>query len=149
MPRRFGGQHKWIRQVAMSADGKRAVSVSGNVPLEGGEPQPDDDTTISCRTLPGGFELTRFFAHKNTVSSVAMSADGRHVLSGSVDGTVRLFDVDARKELAVFAAHPIVRGVALARDGRFAVSCGSDRTVRLWRLPDLKSAGVVPPANRR
>jgi len=68
--------------------------------------------------------------------SLAFSRDGRRVLSGSDDHTVRLWEVKTGKELARFTGHAnAVTTVALSQDGRFALSGGIDNTVRLWRLP--------------
>jgi WD40 repeat protein len=76
---------------------------------------------------------------------VAISPDGRRVLSGSDDQTVRLWDVNTAKELHRFAGHRgRVWGVAFSPDGRFALSCGEDRTIRLWRLPDPPPAKENP-----
>jgi WD40 repeat protein len=134
-PRRLPGHTGWIRQVAVSADGKRAASVSGNTGIAGANPAPDNDSTVICRALPAGNVLARFTAHRNTVTSVTLTATGDRVLSGSTDGTARLFDMDGKKELIAFQAHPMVFGVALLPDGRLALTCGSDRRLVLWRLP--------------
>jgi tRNA A-37 threonylcarbamoyl transferase component Bud32 len=64
-----------------------------------------------------------------------LSTDGRHLLSGDRDATVRLWDVASGTELARCAGHRNrVTSVAFSRDGRWAVSGSADRTVRVWDL---------------
>lgn len=135
-PRRLAGHQSWVRQVALSADGQRAASVSGNAVISGEVPAVPGNALV-CHSLSDGKELARFDTyHTHTITSVALTAAGSRVLSGCADGTMRLFDVDEKKELAAFKAHPVVRGVALSPDERFALSCGNDRKLWLWRLPD-------------
>ena len=66
------------------------------------------------------------------VSSVAISIDGRTIVSGGVDGTVRLWSSNG-KQLAELKGHqgPVI-SVAISIDGRTIVSGGYDGTVRLW-----------------
>lgn len=66
-------------------------------------------------------------------NSMAFSTDGKRALFASADKTVRLWDVDAGRELRRFVGHTAsVWSVAFAPDGRTALSGSADRTVRLW-----------------
>jgi WD40 repeat protein len=75
-------------------------------------------------TLPG---------HTARVAALAFTPDGRLLASAAWDGTARLWDVAAGKELASFEAGtpqlPIT--VALSRDGRLLTAAGPDG-LRLW-----------------
>jgi WD40 repeat protein len=67
------------------------------------------------------------------VTSVSVSADGKRVLTGGFDKTLRLWDAGTGKELHVFRGHTgPVTSVALSPDGTRALSAGSDNSVRLW-----------------
>jgi WD40 repeat protein len=66
---------------------------------------------------------------------VAASADGRTAVSGSQDGTVRVWDLAGGGSTAVLQGHTDrVCSVAVAADGRTAVSGSDDETVRVWDL---------------
>ncbi len=67
------------------------------------------------------------------VNSVAFSPDTRYILSGSDDGTVRLWEVVNGKELHVFEGHTgKVTSVAFSPDGRHILSGGYDNQIILW-----------------
>ena len=71
--------------------------------------------------------------HTNKVRSVAFAPDGRSLISGSFDLTLRLWELATLKERCQFRVHSGgVRSVALNADGRLLASGGVDRTVRLW-----------------
>ena len=51
----------------------------------------------------GNHEVVREFrGHSGPVTGIALSGDGRHALTGSADGTCRLWDVKTGSELAVY-----------------------------------------------
>src|SRR5262249_39541361 len=81
---------------------------------------------LSCDVLTG---------HNGSISGVAITEDGRMVVSGSHDGTVRVWDVEMGVCLSVFKGHlGAVLGVAISANGRVAVSGSSDTTVRVWEV---------------
>jgi WD40 repeat protein len=68
-----------------------------------------------------------------------ISPDGKRILSGSQDTTMRLWDVDNGTEILKLEGHSnSVRGVALSPDGKRALSAGWDMTVRLWDVENGK-----------
>jgi len=79
--------------------------------------------------------FTEFTGHEGPVTSVAVTPDGRHVVSGSRDNTVRLWALATGKEVQRFTGHQSsVNSVAVTPDGRHVVSGSWDNTVRLWDL---------------
>jgi WD40 repeat protein len=51
--------------------------------------------------------------HSGSVYSVAYSPDGKHLVSGSYDNTVKVWDAQTRKEVNVLLSSPyrLLRGV--------------------------------------
>jgi WD40 repeat protein len=83
--------------------------------------------------------VRRFTGHSDYVNSVAVTPDGKYVVSGSGDNTVRLWDLATGKEVRRFTGHESgVMSVAVTPDGRYVVSGSEDKTIRLWYIGDLK-----------
>lgn len=64
--------------------------------------------------------------HDGEVTSVACSPDGKHVASGSLDKTARVWEVRAGKETARMTHNELVTTVAFSPTGKYVVSgCAS------------------------
>lgn len=75
------------------------------------------------------------------IASCVFSPDGRTVMCGCHDGSVRLLDVATGKELRRLDKHTNqALGVAFSPDGRMAASGGRDNTIRIWQLPEFVAA---------
>ena len=72
--------------------------------------------------------------HTSSVSSVAFSPDGRHIVSGSQDYTIQVWDAQTGAQVG----NPLeghtksVNSVAFSPDGRHIVSGSWDHTIQVW-----------------
>ena len=114
-----GHSHR-VYGVAVSGDGRRAVSASG-------------DKTLKVWDVESGRELRTLHGHSAAVRGVAVSGDGRLAISASLDKTLKVWDVESGREHRTLHGHSAaVRGVAVSGDGRRAVSASEDKTLKVW-----------------
>ena len=80
-----------------------------------------------------GKKLKRMEGHTGHVRSVAFSSDGKWIVSGSDDRSVRVWDASSGEELKRMEGHTShVQSVAFSPDGKWIVSGSSDHSVRVW-----------------
>ncbi len=77
--------------------------------------------------------LRVFGGHQKRIRCVAFSPDGRQILTGSNDGTARLWESASGRLLLSFVGHKAsVSCVAFSADGQFVVTGSDDETIRIW-----------------
>jgi len=95
-----------------------------------------EGTPVAGSAGPVG-EIREFKGHTDEIKGVALSNDGHYAVSGSLDQTVRIWNLVAGKEEQVLRGHTKqVWGVAFHPSNRQIVSTSWDTTARLW---DVKS----------
>jgi WD40 repeat protein len=123
------GHHSGVNTVAMSGDGRLAVSASL-------------DETLKVWDLESGSELKTLRGHNGCVYSVAMSTDGRLAVSASQDTTLKVWNLETGQVTHTLEGHTFpVGGVALSPDGRRAISGSWDMTVKIWDLETGREIG--------
>ena len=90
------------------------------------------DNSIRIRN-DDGKELRKLEGHTHAVTSVCAAPDGHHVVSGSLDRSVRVWDVATGRELRKLEGHTHeVAAVCVTPDGRYVLSGSFDHTIRMW-----------------
>jgi len=80
-----------------------------------------------------GSAQKRLTGHGHFVQDVSISSDGQFALSGSWDGTLRLWDLNTGATTRRFVGHSKdVLSVAFSADNRQIVSGSRDRAINLW-----------------
>ena len=83
---------------------------------------------LSSKVVPA-----TFVGHSSAVSSVSFSPDGKRIVSGSGDGTVKVWDAATGQETLTLRGHSgTVFSVSFSPDGQRIVSGSADNTVKVW-----------------
>ena len=79
-------------------------------------------------------ELQTLKGHSDSANSIAFSPDGKTIATGSVDNTVKLWNLEG-KEIQTLKGHSDrVSSVAFSPDGKTIATGSGDNTVKLWNL---------------
>src|SRR5271157_5808756 len=126
--RTLSGHSAYVTGVAVTPDGRRAVSASL-------------DDTLKVWDLKSGRELRTLQGHSAAVRGMAVTADGKRAVSASEDKTLKVWDLESGRVLRTLEGHSFrVTGVAVTPDGQRAVSASFDHTLKLW---DLETGKVL------
>ena len=93
---------------------------------------------ISAQTAPEP-SLTVQTGYSFPINSVAISFDGRTIVTGGDDRTVKVWDVALGRELKTLRGHTeSVTAVDISPNGRTIASGSGDNTVKLWNVDGLE-----------
>eukprot|EP00913_Durusdinium_trenchii_P008989 g8455.t1 len=121
--RQFTGSGPWIGGTAFTPDGRHILTTRG------------PENSIQKWDIASGQSVQTFSGHTKPTNTLAISPDGRRMLSGGVDATVRLWDLKTGKQLRLLSGHQrSVRTVQFSPDGQRALSGGLDKELRIWDL---------------
>ncbi|MFM6628134.1 MAG: WD40 repeat domain-containing protein, partial [Microcystis panniformis] len=80
-------------------------------------------------------ERNRLEGHKDFVTSVNFSRDGKTLVSGSNDKTIKLWNVETGQEIRTLKGHDdFVQSVNFSPDGKTLVNGSWDNTIKLWNV---------------
>ncbi len=129
---RLEGFRSEIRALIFAPDGKRLL-VASHIGAE-------------LWDVAGGRRLVILEGHTAGVTSADLTADGRLAVTGSLDGTARVWDLATGAERHRLPGHDgtTVTAVAFTRDGSRVVTAGKDYRLRVWRVVDGAALQTFP-----
>ncbi|BAY30193.1 WD repeat protein [Nostoc carneum NIES-2107] len=84
-------------------------------------------------TSPGGSLVRTLVGHSSSVKALALTPDGKYVISGSDDNTVKVWNWQIGEELRTLNGHSnSVNAIALTPDGKYVISGSDDNTLKVW-----------------
>lgn len=93
------------------------------------------DKTVKLWNLASMEQVRRYRGHRDFVTDLSFSPNGRMLASAGLDGAIRLWSTSSRGLYRTLHAHKgKVTSLAFASDGDHLVSAGEDGLVRIWDI---------------
>lgn len=125
------GHQDIVYSVAITPDGKRAVSASS-------------DRTLKVWDLASGRCTDTFKGHEEKVYGVAVTPNGKCAVSGSVSGTLKVWDLMFGSCTATLEGHKeTVFSVDITPDGKRVVSGSLAGILKVWDLSSGKCLATM------
>jgi WD40 repeat protein len=123
-----------IESMVISPDGQTLASCS-------------DDNTINLWNLRTNRFTRSFIGHTSNVLSLAVTPNGKILVSGALDG-IRMWDLLQQRPLATLARFDnLIYTLAISPDGRTLASGDRSGVIKLWDLETGKLVRTVPAAH--
>lgn len=133
----FFGYSQEVQTVALNA--KTPILASGD--FEGKITTYNIDTKQHCRTF---FAPNSSTSHGDSVFALAISNDGKNLVSGSADKTIILWELETGKLKRTFKGHTDkVWTVAWSKDGKTIASGSADQSIRLWNIDNYQPPRIL------
>jgi len=118
--RTLEGHTGWVRAVAVTNDGARAISAS-------------DDTTLKVWDLETGEQIRTLEGHTDWVRAVAVTNDGARAISASDDKTLKVWDLETGEVLGTFNGDSALYACSVSPDGNTIVAGEASGRVHFLR----------------
>lgn len=80
--------------------------------------------------------------HEDEVLAVAISPDDNYIASSSIDGTIKLWNMQWFEGESFEGHKDIINTISFSPDSKHIVSASRDRTIRIWDIQKGKQMGV-------
>ncbi len=112
-----------------------AISPDSQLFVTSGDASGGKQRLIKVWNLTTGKEIASFKSHFQRVNVVAISPDGRTLVSGSDDKTIKIWDLFTGELVRTLRGHSdSIQAIAISPDGTTLASGSDDHTIRLWDL---------------
>ncbi|MBN3868918.1 MAG: hypothetical protein HWQ23_00830 [Nostoc sp. JL33] len=80
-----------------------------------------------------GKEIRTLTGHSNGVNSIVFSRDGKTLVSGGQDKTIKLWEVETGREICTLSHFNSVESVAFIFNGGWLAAADDSGNIKIWR----------------
>jgi WD40 repeat protein len=131
-----------VTSVAFSPDGKRIVTGG-----EGGETRKNQQSgEVKVWDAETGHELLSLKGHTGSITCLAFSLDGKHLVTGSTDKTAKIWDGEKNQELlSLKGTIGSITHLAFSSDGQRLFAWDEGKKVQAWSVRDGQPVEPTKP----
>jgi WD40 repeat protein len=131
-----------ILAIKTGLDNVRAVVYSPDSTMFATGGHSEEKEFIKIWDANTGKLIANVTGHTSTVTCLAWTADGRRLISGSCDRSIRTWNTSTWQQITILAEQThTVSAIAISPNDRILASASWDDTTRLWNLGDGQSIG--------
>jgi WD40 repeat protein len=110
-------------------NGVTSIAISNNLLVSASK-----DQTVKVWDINAGTELRTCYGHNKEVTSISFSPDGNQAISGDLDGTIILWDINTCQIVHNFYNESEVKSVAWSPNNAYILSGHDNNAVKLWDI---------------
>ncbi|MEM9326717.1 MAG: WD40 repeat domain-containing protein [Bacteroidota bacterium] len=135
---------QYIHQSRLSEKSARCIC---EIPSRGEVAIGFSDHTIKVLSTKDFQVKWQIDAHQNSVFALALSPDGKFLLSGSRDAHLKVWNTDNYELYESIVAHMYaINHIDFSPNGQYFVTCSMDKSVKVWDASSFKLLKVIDKA---
>jgi hypothetical protein len=123
-----------LHAAEMSRDGAYVGISARKIQIDLARSRRTDVRFISIRDFNTGEELSNIQAHEKDIAGLAFFPDSRFIATAALDGTVKIWDLQAKSSLANLGVDGRVTGLGLSPNGHWLVAADDSGRITIWEV---------------
>ncbi|MEI7489390.1 MAG: WD40 repeat domain-containing protein, partial [Chryseobacterium sp.] len=123
-----------VSTLVITPDGKQLISGSHDKTIKIWNLKGLKDNQPSKLTLS---DLNDSEGHKDWISCLAVTQDNKFLVSGSLDGTIKIWNLENKSKpepINTISINRRINSLAISHDGKILVSGDSGNTIKIWEI---------------
>jgi WD40 repeat protein len=123
-----------LLNMVLSLDGSMVASSTVDIAVDLRRHTRKDIRHIKIRNTITGEEIRTLSGHKKDVTTLAFHPDKRFLASGSVDRSIRIWDLQMGEAVTVMQQEDAVQGVDFSNNGKWFAALSRNQRITVWKL---------------
>ncbi|NVM54939.1 MAG: HEAT repeat domain-containing protein, partial [Candidatus Helarchaeota archaeon] len=83
------------------------------------------------------------YAHPESITSIAISSDGKYIFTNSGDGTIKVWELETGNHVRTYEVGPIIDLMVISPDGEFILGITKNNLIQIWELSTGRSIQIL------